>query len=171
MQDQNLNIGQWNCNRIKPHDLLLLLSELNLVIICPQEAFLKENDEINIKNFESYNYIDNTRLRILGWSILILIWNHILQSKMNLNANLQAIATKTTVQRTKYLLPIHSSPRVYQEKWSQQLNTTPLVFFIILEDSNSHTILYGIIKKKLTKKKGKLLKRIINNPRLILIRL
>ena len=49
----NSNIGQnftqWRCRGVKANlnDLLLLLTEINPAIICPQETFLKEN-KINI---------------------------------------------------------------------------------------------------------------------------
>ena len=81
------------------NDLLLLLTEINPDIIWLQGTFLKKTDKINIKNFESYNYTHNTRLRSSG-SVSILIRNYILQSKINLNINLQAIAAKATIHRT-----------------------------------------------------------------------
>ena len=80
-------------------DLLLLLIEINLTIICLQETFLKENDKINIKNFESHNYMHNTGLRASG-GVLILIRNDISLSQINLNTNPQAIAAKATVHKT-----------------------------------------------------------------------
>ena len=53
------NIIQWNCRGIKANlnDLLLLQAEIHPAIICLQETFLKENDKINIKNFESYKQL------------------------------------------------------------------------------------------------------------------
>ena len=45
------------------NDLLFLLTERNSAMICLQETFLKENDKINIKTFESCNNIHNFRLR------------------------------------------------------------------------------------------------------------
>ena len=79
--------------------MLLLMMHLQPAIVCLQETFLKTNDDIKIKNHQSYNYINNTGHRALG-SVSILIRNDIPQSKINLNTQLQGIAAKVTLYRT-----------------------------------------------------------------------
>ena len=91
----------------------MLLTEINSAIVCQQETFLKENDKIDVKNSESYNYLHNTRLEATV-GVLILIRNDIPQSKINLNTSLKAIAAKSTyTQNCKYLLPIYSYTHIH----------------------------------------------------------
>ena len=86
-------IIQWNIRSMKQNlnELLLLIGSLCPMMICLQETFMKENDNVTICNFASYNYINNSTDRALGGTS-ILINNKILQCRILLNTNLQAVA-------------------------------------------------------------------------------
>ena len=74
----NHKIILWNCHRIKANrsELLLLMTQQQPAIICHQKTFLKTNDDITIKNQQSYNFINNTGHRASG-GVSILIRNDI----------------------------------------------------------------------------------------------
>ena len=52
-------IKQWNCRGLKPNynEVSLLISEYNPSVFCFQDAFLKPDDNISLKGFNIYNYI------------------------------------------------------------------------------------------------------------------
>ena len=128
-----------NCRGIKAHfnDLVFVTKKNKPAIICLKETFLEEN-KINIKNFENYKYMNNTELRFL-WGVSILIRNNIPQIKINLNTNLQEIVAKATL----YISPQDSIKE-------NDINNLIKLHkpFIILEDLNSHNIIWDSKKKK-----------------------
>ena len=79
----------------------------------PARNISQRNKKISFKNFESYNYIYNTRLGAsLGVSILIR--NDIPESKINLNTNQQTIAAKATLHWTINICYLYIPPQVTQ---------------------------------------------------------
>ena len=97
----NHKIIQWNCRGIKANrsGLLLLMTQQQPAIVCLQETFLKTDDDITIKNHQSYNFINNSGHRASG-GVSIITRNGTPQSKIHLNTQLQAIAVKVTLHRT-----------------------------------------------------------------------
>ena len=75
----NHKIIQWNCPGVKANqsELLLLMMNLQPTIIWFHKIFIKVNDDINIRNYKSYNHIHNTGHRASG-RVSILIRNDIL---------------------------------------------------------------------------------------------
>ena len=69
------------------------------MMICLQETFLKENDNVTIFNFTSYNYINNNADRTSGGAS-ILITNKIPQCRIILNTKLQTVAASITLHCT-----------------------------------------------------------------------
>ena len=57
--NSNHKIIQWNCRGLKSNynEILLLLSLLSPSVFCLQETFLKTDDQLNIRDFITYNYI------------------------------------------------------------------------------------------------------------------
>ena len=57
--NSNHKIIQWNCRGLKSNynEILLLLSLLSPSVFCLQETFLKADDQLNIRDFITYNYI------------------------------------------------------------------------------------------------------------------
>ena len=158
----NHEIIQWNCRGIKANTskLLLLMTHLQHAISCLQETFLKTNDDITIKNHQSYNHINNTGDRALC-GVSILIRNDIPQSKINLNTQLQAIAIKVTLHRTINIYLLHILPHnaINENELNDilQLLPTPLS---LLGNFSSHNTMWNC---RSIKQKGKILENINNN--------
>ena len=57
--NSNHRIIQWNCRGLRSNydEILLLLSLLSPSVVCLQETFLKTDDQLNIRDFNKYNYI------------------------------------------------------------------------------------------------------------------
>ena len=89
-------IIQWNCCGLKANinELFLLITQKCTVVISTQETFLKQGDNINIKNYQLFNYIYDFRCWTSG-RVSVLIRNDIPHSKLNINTNIQAVAIKT----------------------------------------------------------------------------
>ena len=60
---------------------------LDPIVICRQKTFLKNEDNLNIKDYPQYNRIHNTGLRARG-DISILIRNYVPKSKIELKTDL-----------------------------------------------------------------------------------
>ena len=88
-------IIQWNSYGIKTNwnELLQFGDE---PAACLQEKFIKTNDDINIKSYDSNNHIHNTGHRALD-GVSILIRNDLPQNKIT---GIQTIAVKFTSHRT-----------------------------------------------------------------------
>ena len=74
MKLQNNSILQWNCRGIKANyeELLILHDKYNPKVGCLQETFLKDNDHLNIKNYNWYNHLYHDGHRASrGVSILV----------------------------------------------------------------------------------------------------
>ena len=111
------------------------------MMICLQETFLTENDNVTIHNFFSYNYINNNTGRASGGTA-ILINNKIPQCRILLNTNLQAVAASATLHRaiticSRYLPPHDLTVDTELDQLLQQL----LKPFILMSDFNSHNII------------------------------
>ena len=62
------SIIQWNCRGIRANyeELQLLLEKYNPKVICLQETYIKENNQININNYRAYNHLHKNGLRTCG---------------------------------------------------------------------------------------------------------
>ena len=136
------------------------------MMICLQETFLKKNDNVTIRNFTSYDYINNNADRVSG-STSILINNKIPQHRILLNTNLQAVGASATLHHSITLCYIYipQHDQAIDTELDQLLQQLPRQF-ILMGDFNSHNITWG---SKEVNKKGKPLERIIyeNNLRLL----
>ena len=142
-------------------ELLLLMTQQQPAIVYLQETFLKTNDDITIKNHQSYNFINNTGHRALG-GVSILNRNNIPQSKIHLNTQLQAIAIKMTLHRTINICSIYIPPldAINESEINNILQQLPTPF-ILLCDFNT---MWGC---RSTNHKGKTLEN-INTPESII---
>ena len=133
----NHKIIQWNCHGLKANrsKLLLLMTQQQPAIVCLQETF-KTNDDITIKNYQSYNFINNTGHRASD-GVSILIRNNIPQSKIHLNTQLQAIAVKVTLHRRNNICSIYIPPHdaINESEINNILQQLPAPF-ILLGDFN-----------------------------------
>ena len=129
-----------------------MVTELNPAIICLQEIFKKNSDELKIKNHEQNNYIHDTGLRTLS-VVSILIRKNVPQSKINIDTHLPATAVTTSQHKTVSLLSLYIQPHdPINEKELNNLITQLPKPFVLMGDFNSHDIQgvepkYGIIFK------------------------
>jgi ribonuclease HI len=138
-------IIQWNCRGLKANynDILLLLNEYDPALLCLQETFLKDTDNITFKNYSLFNtYLQNVDRASGGVSIAVN--NRAPHRTIPLNTNLQAIAVSVTLHRVITFCSIYIPPNTKLspnelDTLVQQLPTP----FVLLGDFNAHNILWG----------------------------
>ena len=71
--NSNHKIIQWNCRGLKSNynEILLLLSLSSPSVFCLQETFLKTDDQLNIRDFITYNYVYSEGQRPSGGSSIL----------------------------------------------------------------------------------------------------
>ena len=139
------SILQWNCRGLKANydEILLLLNSNDPSVICLQETFLKDSDNISFKNYSMYNYISDTGDRASGGSSVI-VNNRAIHSQVPLVTNLQAVAVSVTLHRVITICSLYLPPSVNVcpndlDALLEQLPTP----FLLLGDFNGHNIMWG----------------------------
>ena len=93
--NSNHRIIQWNCRGLRSNynEILLLLSLLSPSVVCLQEFKKKKktDDQLNIRVFNTYNYIYSEGQRPSGGSS-ILVHSSCPQREIKFVTNLQAVA-------------------------------------------------------------------------------
>ena len=104
-------ILHWNCRGLKANfnELLILLSLFNPKICCLQETFLTPNDNLEVGNYSSYQYINTDCQRASGGAS-IMIHSTVPHCKIDLNTNLQAIAIKASLNKSITICSIYIPP-------------------------------------------------------------
>ena len=120
--NSNHKIIQWNCRGLRSNynEILLLLSLLSPSFFCLQETFLKTDDQLNIRDFNMYNYIYLECQRPSGGSS-ILVHSSCPQREIKLVANLQAVAVSVTLDKEITICSVYIHPNFYLE--TELLNT------------------------------------------------
>lgn len=136
---------QWNCRGLKPNynEILLLLNTHNPAVMCLQETFLKQSDNITLKNYSMFNHIvDNADKATGGASIIVN--NKVLHSEIPLNTELQAVAVSVTLHRVITICSIYIPPRssVTTQALKDLVSQLPTPF-ILLGDFNAHNPMWG----------------------------
>ena len=171
----NHKITQWNCPdqlqsksynggiRANYKELLQLLNKYNSKIVCLQETFLKDKNQLNIKHFQSYNHKDGHRAT---GGASILIRKDRPQQQINIDSECQVIAVKTTLHKPVNICFIYIPPHVpiNDKKLNKLIEQFPKPH-ILLGDLNSHNIIWGCLK---TNKKGTDPEKVINSNNLYL---
>ena len=98
----------WNCRGIRANyeELPLLLNKYNPKVVCLQETFLKDKNQLNIKLFQSYNHLYKDGHRAFG-DVSILVRKDILQQQINIDSELQVIAVKTALHKPVNICSIY----------------------------------------------------------------
>ena len=143
----NLNhrIIQWNCRGLRSNynEILLLLSLLSPSVFCLQETSLKTDDQFNIRDFNTYNYIYSEGQRpSCGSSILV--HSSCPQREIKLVTNLQAVAVSVTLDREITICSVYIPPNFHLE--TEHLDTLLKQLpspYILVGDFNGHNILWG----------------------------
>ena len=162
-------IIQRNCRgfRANYEELLLLLKKYNPKVVCLQETFLKDKNQLNIKHFQSYNHLYKNGQRASG-GISILIRKDIPLKQININSELQVIAVKTTLHKPVNICSIYIPPHdpIKDKKLDKLIEQIPKPH-ILVGDLNSHNTILGgglEINKKRTD-----LEKVINSNNLCIL--
>ena len=125
---------QWNCRGIRANyeELLLLLTKYKPKVVCLQETFLKDINQLNIRN---YTKMDTGA----SGGVSILVRKDIPQHQINIDSELQVIAVRTTLHKpinicSIYIPPHDSLNNTKLNKLIQQI----LQPHLLLGDLNSH---------------------------------
>ena len=143
--NSNHKIIQWNCRGLKSNynEILLLLSLLNPSVFCLQETFLKTDDQLNIRDFNTYNYIYSEGQRPSGGSS-ILVHSSCPQREIKLVTNLQAVAVSVTLDKEITICSVYIPPNFHLETEHLDILLKQLPSpCILVGDFNGHNILWG----------------------------
>ena len=94
------SIMQWNCRGLKANynEVLILMSLFSPSVICLQEPFLKQSDNVSFRDFNMFNYICPDGQRASGGTS-IMVKASVPQSHFDLITNLQAVAVNVTLSK------------------------------------------------------------------------
>ena len=138
-------IIQWNCRGIRANykELLLILNEYNAKVVCLQETFLKDKNQMNIKHFQSYNHLYKDGHRASG-SVSILVRNDILLQQINIDSELQVIVAKITLHKPVNICSIYIPPHdpINDKRLNKLIEQIPKPH-ILQGDLNSHNTIWG----------------------------
>ena len=143
--NSNHKIIQWNCRGLKSNynEILLLLSLLNPSVFCLQETFLKTDDQLNIRDFNTYNYIYSEGQRPSGGSSII-VHSSCPQREIKLVTNLQAVAVSVTLDKEITICSVYIPPNFHLETEHLDILLKQLPSpCILVGDFNGHNILWG----------------------------
>ena len=103
-------IIQWNCLGLKPNynEVSLLISEYNPSVFCFQKTFLKPDDNISLKGFDIYNYVNTECMRPSGGASVI-VKSSFPQRKIDLQTDLYATAVSVTLDKEITICPVYIS--------------------------------------------------------------
>ena len=143
--NSNHKIIQWNCRGLKSNynEILLLLSLLSPSVFCLQETFLKTDDQLNIRDFITYNYIYSEGQRPSGGSS-VLVHSSCPQREIKLVTNLQAVAVSVTLDKEITICSVYIPPNFHLE--TEHLDTLLKQLpspYILVGDFSGHNILWG----------------------------
>ena len=114
--NSNHKIIEWNCRGMKSNynEIFLLLSLLCPSVFCLQETFLKTDDQLNIRDFITYNYINSEGQRPSGGSS-VLDHSSCPQREIKLVTNLQAVAVSVTLDKEITICSVYIPPNFHLE--------------------------------------------------------
>ena len=147
-----------SCRGIRANyeELLLLLNEFNPKVVCLQETFLRDKNQLNIKHFQSFNHLYKDGHRASG-GVSILVRKDIPQSQIYIDTDLRTIVVKAILHKPIHICFIYillHNP-ISDIKMNELLQQTPKPY-VLLGDLNSHSTVWGCQK---TEKKGKVIQK------------
>ena len=167
--DNNSTIVQWNCNSFKnkPQEIALICQTYNPTCICLQET----KSDVKLKGYTTYQKegtLDQLGRRQGG--VAILVKDNYIQSSINLNTQLQAVATQITLNKPITICNIYFPPSEQQAYPTEKdlddlVQQLPQPFFL-LGDFNAHNVIWGSAN---TNAKGKLIESLIDRHNLCLL--
>ena len=146
--DFKTKIVHWNCRGLKPNynEILLLLSLLKPSVFCLQETFLKQEDNINFKRFNLYNYIYTAGQKPSGGSS-ILVHSSYPQREIKLSTDLQAVAVSVSLEKEITICSLYIPPNftLHSQHLNSLLEQLPSPYLLV-GDFNGHNMLWGCSK-------------------------
>ena len=141
--DFKTKIVHWNCRGLKPNynEILLLLSLLKPSVFCLQETFLKQEDNINFKGFNLYNYIYTAGQKPSGGSS-ILVHSSYPQREIKLSTDLQAVAVSVSLEKEITICSLYIPPNftLHSQHLNSLLEQLPSPYLLV-GDFNGHNML------------------------------
>ena len=108
-------IIQWNCRGLRANydELQLLLNDNDPAVVCLQETYLKESNNVTFRNYNLINKFAVGDGRGTGGNTII-INNRCPSRQIHLTTNLHAIAVSVTLHRTISICSIlfHHEPKL-----------------------------------------------------------
>ena len=139
------SIIQWNCRGLKANynEILILMSLFSPSVICLQETFLKQSDNVSFRDFNMFNHICPDGQRASGGTS-IMVKSSVPHSQFDLNTNLQAVAVNVTLSKKVTICSIYLPPNDVLSKNSlvNLINQLPQPFMLV-GDFNGHSKVWG----------------------------
>ena len=110
-------IIQWNCRGLRANydELQLLLNDYDPAVVCLQETYLKESNNVTFRNYNLINKFAVGDGRGTGGNTII-INNRCPSRQIHLTTNLHAIAVSVTLHRTISICSVYIPPRAKIEQ-------------------------------------------------------
>ena len=147
-------IIQWNCCGLRANynEILILMSLFSPSVICLQETFLKQSDNISFRDFNMFNYICPDGQRASGGTS-IMVKSSVPHSQFDLNSNLQAVAVNVTLSKKITICSIYLPPSDVLSKNSlvNLIDQLPQPFMLV-GDFNGHSKV-GVAWTQITEEK------------------
>ena len=104
------SIIQGNCRGLKANynEVLILMSLFSPSVICLQETFLKQSDNVSFRDFNMFNFCPDGQ-RASGWTS-IMVKSSVPHSQFDLITNLQAVAVNVTLSKKVTICSIYLPP-------------------------------------------------------------
>ena len=154
------SISQWNCRGLKANynKILILMSPFSPSVICLQETFLKQSDNVSFRDFNMFNYICPDGQRASGGTS-IMVKSSVPHSQFDVNTNLQAIAVNVTLSKKVTICSIYLPPSDTLSKNSlvNLIDQLPHLFMLV-GDFNGHSKVWGCSD---TNDRGEIIKDVI----------
>ena len=139
------SIIQWNCRGLKSsyNEILILMSLFSPSVICLQETFLKQSDNVSFGNCNMFIYICPDGQRASGGTS-IMVKSSVPHSQFDLNTNLQAVAVNVTLSKNVTIISIYFSPSDILSKHSlvNLIDQLPQPFMLVF-GFNGHGKFWG----------------------------
>ena len=158
-------IIQWNCRGLRANydELQLLLNDYDPAVVCLQETYLKEPNNVTFRNYNLFNMFAVGDGRGTG-GVAIIINNKCPSSQIK--TNIQAVAVSVTLHRTISVCSIYIPPRskIVEKDLDEIVNQLPTPF-LLLGDFNGHNFIWGSDD---VNDKGRIIENFINKNNLCL---
>ena len=142
--NSNHRIIQWNCRGLRSnYNEIITFIFIESISFLLARNFFKTDDQSNIRDFNTYNYIYSEGQRPSGGSSILVHSSHP-QREIKLVTNLQAVAVSVTLDKEITICSVYIPPNCHleTEHLAILLKQLPLPY-ILVGDFNGHNILWG----------------------------